>query len=68
MGKLSQALPQPGQKWLVRLQPAESSENRGDEATVTLKDFDPRTNMWMVQEDDKTSPVALAADCLIRQV
>jgi hypothetical protein len=66
MNNFSETSPQPGQKWLVRLQPIDTIDKQAPEATVTLKDFDARTDTWTVQLEDEVAPQALPASCLIR--
>ena len=56
MNNSSKISPQPGQKWLVHLQPIDTIEKLGPEATVTLKDFDARTDSWTVQLEDEVAP------------
>jgi hypothetical protein len=59
----------PGERWVVNLQAVQDTPgNAVNEVQVTLKDFDPRTETWMVQPDGKDDPVALLAKHLIRRL
>jgi hypothetical protein len=61
------ATPNTGERWIVRLRPIGSSEPAEREETVTLIDFDPRTDAWTVRPDGAQEAVALAAADLIRR-
>jgi hypothetical protein len=58
----------PGERWLVNLQPVDESEEGVEETTVTLQDFDPRTETWTVQKEGSAGETALHAKHLIRRV
>ena len=59
----------PGEQWLANLQAIEStSGNDVNKAVVTLKDFDPRTETWMVQPEGTEQSVALLAKHLIKRL
>jgi hypothetical protein len=64
----SKTTPQPGQRWRARLQAVDMPNEPAPEVTVTLGDFDPRTDAWMVQPEAQDEHVALPAECLIRRV
>ncbi|HTM55298.1 MAG TPA: hypothetical protein VL175_14795 [Pirellulales bacterium] len=57
--------PNPGERWIARLRPVGSTQAVAQEATVTLIDFDARTDVWTVKTDDAAEPLALEAVDLI---
>jgi hypothetical protein len=62
-------LAKPGERWLVNLQPIQNKPSKAvTEVPVTLKDFDPRTETWMVQPEGTSEPVALLAKHLIKRL
>ncbi len=59
----------PGERWLVNLQPVDAEPQPSREVTVTLKDFDARTQTWTVaQGGEEDSDVAVLAKHLLRRV
>ena len=60
--------PLPGEKWREHLQPVDETNQQAPEATVTLRDFDARTNTWTVQPEGQATTVALPAKCLIARI
>ena len=60
--------PLPGEKWRAHLQPIDTTNQNAPEVTVTLKDFDARTDTWTVQPEDQEEAVALPAKCLIARI
>ncbi len=59
----------PGERWLVNLQPVQNQpSNAVKEVSVTLNDFDPRTETWMVQVEGTEESVALLARHLIKRL
>jgi hypothetical protein len=60
--------PLPGEKWRAHLQPVDKTNSVSPEATVTLRDFDARTDTWTVQPEGQVTTVALPAKCLIARV
>lgn len=59
------AAPNPGERWIARLRPMESTQAVTQEAAVTLIDFDARTDVWTVKIDGTSEPVAMEAADLI---
>jgi cation diffusion facilitator CzcD-associated flavoprotein CzcO len=59
------ASPNPGERWIARLRPVGSTQPTAQEATVTLIDFDARTDVWTVRLDGGQESLALAAADLI---
>jgi hypothetical protein len=63
------AAAQPGDRWLVSLQPIDAVTQGSREATVKLIDFDPRTQTWSVEEEGGDgSTTALLAKHLIKRL
>jgi hypothetical protein len=60
--------PQPGEKWLVNLQPIEDGVGEPNHVAAVLGDYDPRTEAWMVQPEGADHSVALLAKHLIRRL
>jgi hypothetical protein len=57
----------PGERWLANLQPIGETERESIEGTVTLVDFDPRTETWTVKREGEADTIALLASHLIRR-
>lgn len=55
------AAPNPGERWIARVRPVGSTQAVAQEATVTLIDFDARTDVWTVKIDGASEPFALEA-------
>jgi len=61
------ASPNPGERWIARLRPVGSTQAVAQEATVTLIDFDARTDVWTVKIDSASESLAIeAADLIAR--
>ena len=61
--------PQPGERWLVNLQPIEDAAGgEANQVAAVLGDYDPRTDVWMVQPEEADRSVALLAKNLIRRL
>jgi hypothetical protein len=58
----------PGEQWLVNLQPVDAEPQEFREVTVTLKDFDARTQTWSVEQDGQEGSIAVLAKHLVRRV
>ena len=58
----------PGERWRVNLQPVDAASTDPNEVTVTLQDFDPRTDTWTVQPEGSTQSAGVLAKHLIRRV
>lgn len=59
----------PGERWLVNLQAIDdAASDEANEVSVTLEDFDPRTDTWTVQPEGTDQSVALLAKHLIRRL
>jgi hypothetical protein len=56
----------PGERWLVNLQPVDAEPQESREVTVTLKDFDARTQTWSVEQDGPEESVAVLAKHLVK--
>jgi hypothetical protein len=57
----------PGERWVVNLQPVDAEPQQFQEVTVTLKDFDARTQTWSVEQEGQEESVAVLAKHLIRR-
>jgi hypothetical protein len=64
----AESSPQPGERWRVRLQPVDATDQHAPEVTVTLGDFDARTDTWTVKQDGEEKSVAVPAKYLVRRV
>jgi hypothetical protein len=60
--------PMPGERWLVNLQPVDAAPQKFREVTVTLKDFDPRTQAWSAAHDGQQETVTVLAKHLLKRV
>jgi hypothetical protein len=60
--------PLPGEKWRAHLQPVDEPSQESPEVTVTLRDFDARTDTWTVQPEGQATSVAIRAKSLIARI
>ena len=58
----------PGERWRAHLQPIDEIAHESTEATVTLVDFDARTDTWTVKREGEADTIALLAKHLIRRL
>jgi hypothetical protein len=58
----------PGERWLVNRQPVDTEPQETREVTVTLKDFDARTQTWSVEQDGHEGSFAVLAKHLIKRI
>ena len=59
---------QPGERWLVNLQPIDAAAQNTNEVVVTLKDYDPRTDTWTVQPEGSTQSIGVQAKHLMKRL
>jgi hypothetical protein len=58
----------PGERWRASLQPIDETAHESKEGTVTLIDFDARTDTWTVKREGEADTIALLAKHLIRRL
>jgi hypothetical protein len=51
MSDTAKTSPRRGEKWQANLQPINSTEQQATKTTVTLEDYDARTDTWTVRPE-----------------